>query len=107
MCLQDDVRMSLDSGECVYLVLLDLKCAFHTPDHEIMQNRLSSNIGIADGALKWIVSYLTERKQTVIINGVKSSERDLKYGVPQGSVLRPEFFKEYMNLLGNLNGLMA
>ena len=102
VCVQDDVLMSLDSGECVFLVLLDLSCAFDTPDHEIMQNRLSSNIGIADGALKWIVSYLTERKQTVIINGVKSSERDLKYGVPQGSVLGPELFKDYMNPLGNL-----
>ena len=38
----------------------------------------------------------------VIINGVKSSERNLKYAVPQGSVLGPELFKDYMNPLGNL-----
>ncbi len=49
--------------------------------------------------LKFLTSYLTERKQKVVIGDSESRLRNLKYGVPQGSVLGPILFNIYMSPL--------
>ena len=42
--------------------------------------------------LKWIESFLTGRKQRVILNGGSSPWSDVVSGIPQGSVLGPILF---------------
>ena len=46
-------------------------------------------------ALNWVVSFLTNRMQTVVFTGVKSAPISLLYGLPQGSVLRHLLFNLY------------
>ena len=46
--------------------------------------------------------YLSERQQAVTVNGTWLETRTLKYGVPQGSVLSPELFKDYASPLSSL-----
>ena len=100
--VHNDILRALDKGECVFLVLLDLSAAFDTVDHDKLKHHLEQEFGVTDGALQWLNSYLQNRQQAVLVRGVESSERTLAYGVPQGSVLGPELFKDYITPLASL-----
>jgi len=95
-----DVLEALDSGHTCILVLLDLSAAFDTLDHEILIKRLETTFGITGNALSWFVSYLSDRFQSVTIDGRVSSPQRLVYGVPQGSVLGPKLYSAYVKPLG-------
>ena len=97
--VQNDILLSMDSGNVVALTLLDLSAAFDTIDHVILLKRLKTDMGIDGTVLKWIASYLSDRSQCVSIDGITSKKRDLKFGVPQGSVLGPLLFSVYIQPL--------
>ena len=78
------------------VVLIDLKKAFDTVDHQILLRKLEL-YGIKGQALTLLKSYLTNRKQKCQIKNSFSSERLIKCGVPQGSILGPLFFLLYVN----------
>ena len=61
-------------------------------DHEALLTRLREGYGITGKVLSWFESYLTNRVQSVIINGTQSSELPVSFGVQQGSVLGPLLF---------------
>ena len=100
--VHNDILRSLDNGECVFLVLLDLSAAFDTVDHQTLQKCLQNTFGISGEALKWLKSYMRDRHQSISIRGTQSIDKLLKYGVPQGSVLGPELFKDYITPLGSV-----
>ena len=100
--VQNDILESLDSGRVAMLVLLDLSAAFDTLDHQTLLQRFKHHFGIDGKPLAWITSYLSDRYQTVMINGELSKPVQLKHGVPQGSVLGPKLYVMYTKPLGNL-----
>jgi hypothetical protein len=91
----NDILLAIDRGNGVIVVLLDLSAAFDTIDHDLLINRLAERIGITGRALDWFRSYLTERFQSIHIQGKSSKPILLIFGVPQGSVLGPVKFTIY------------
>ena len=69
-------------------VFFDLRKAFDTVPHRPLLDKLRS-FGIDSHLISWIYSYLTERKQHVVCDGVLSSNISVLSVVPQGSVLGP------------------
>ena len=65
--------------------MLNLSAAFDTVDHECLLFKLKTFYKITGNALKWFISYLTNRTSAVVINGVHSSYRSPIFSVPQGS----------------------
>ena len=52
--------------------------------------------------LKWFLSYLKGRVQSVQIGSIFSREQNLLFGVPQGSLLGPVLFTIYTTPLGRI-----
>ena len=77
-------------------IFVDLQKAFDTVNHSILLKQLH-HYGIRGKINDWFKSYLNERNQLVSIKGVDSEIRELKHGVPQGSVLGPLLFLIYIN----------
>ena len=100
--VHNDLCQAVDSSGAAILILLDLSAAFDTIDFKILLKRLDMYYGVKGSALEWLSSYLQGRTQSVTIDEATSSCKELKYGVPQGSVLGPLLFTMYTAPLGSL-----
>ena len=69
----------------MYVVFFDVQKTFDS----VPLLRKLEDIGINPYILRWIRSYLTERKQYVAIEDSSSPTLQVLSGVPQGSVLGP------------------
>ena len=79
---------AMDRGEASGVVLLDMSAAFDMVDHNLLIEKLLL-YGFDNASAAWIKSYLSDRKQTVCIDGTCSPLLSLEYGVPQGSIIGP------------------
>lgn len=77
-------------------IFCDLSKAFDCVEHRTLLLKLE-HYGLTSNALNLISSYLSNRMQSVVINGTKSNGTEIKLGVPQGSILGPFLFLVYMN----------
>lgn len=96
------ITNAMSKQQLTGLCMLDLSAAFDTIDHSILLERLSTWFGIRGSVLSWFTSYLIDRTQSVKVHEYSSSPSDLKYGVPQGSVLGPILFNMYTTPLSSL-----
>ena len=81
---------------CTQGVFLDVSSAFEKVWHKGLIAKLNQ-IGIEGKLLKLFESYLSNRRQIVVVDGVKSAETNICAGVPQGSRLGPILFIIYIN----------
>ena len=92
-----DICCALYRGKNAVLILWDLSCAFDILDHEILISRLRTRFGFTGNVLKWLQSYLSDRRQFVSIDCTHSSQNRVRWGIPQGSVLGPILFNLYIS----------
>ena len=74
------------------MLLTDLLEAFDCFRHDLLIAKLIE-YGFDQSSLCFIFSYLSDRTQRTRVNKAYSSYTNIKYGVPQGSILDPLFFK--------------
>ena len=75
---------------------MDLSKAFDCLNRDLMIANLDA-YGFSRRALTFTLSYLSQRKQRVKINGSFSEWKTTSVGVQQGSVLGPLLFNIYIN----------
>ena len=100
--LIDKISEALENGDCVIGIFLDFSKAFDTVDHIILLQKMYL-YGIQDTTLSWFENYLSNRKQYVTYNGIKSQTEKINCGVPQGSILGPLLFLIYINDLSTVS----
>ncbi|PVD30942.1 hypothetical protein C0Q70_10217 [Pomacea canaliculata] len=97
----NDILCSVNSGNLVLLVLLDLSSAFDTINHRLLLQRLSSEAGIQGAALQWIASYLAERSQRVIVGSASSEAVPLIGRVIERFQMGSQFFADDTQILNS------
>ena len=86
------ITRAFNERTSVVLVPLDLSTAFDTVDHDGLLIALKASIGMNRAAPGWVEFYSNSRTQYVVIKLAHPSMTKFKYGLPQGSVLRPVLF---------------
>ena len=88
------IRTNWDINKIIQAIFLDVSAAFDNVWHNGLIAKLNQ-IGVDGNFLNTLSTYLSGRKQVVVVDGVKSDVLDVEAGVPQGSRLGPFIYNIY------------
>ena len=86
----------VDQGKQTDCLIMDFSKAFDKVSHSLIIHRLK-HYGITGKLNEWITNFLSDRTQSVVVEGETSASIPIESGVPQGSVLGPSLFLFYIN----------
>ena len=92
----NDWTLAFDNGKQTDVIYLDMAKAFDVVDHLPLIYKLKC-AGIRGKVLNWIKSFLTNRRQKVVMRNGSSRYQKVQSGVPQGSILGPLLFLIFIN----------
>jgi hypothetical protein len=72
-------------------LLLDVKGAFDRANKKQLLNRMVQ-VGMAGNIVRWVDSFLSDRRVMLVIDIRTSETRDIQAGLPQGSPVLPVLF---------------
>ena len=96
--LTGKILKGIDEGLLTGMILIDLKKAFNTINHEILFKKLKAN-GFSEWCITWFQSYLSKRIFFISIENQLSDYGGISCGVPQGLILGPILFLIYVNVM--------
>ena len=95
--LTENWRNLIDSNMKIAVAFIDLKKAFDSVSHTILERKLECDFGLSGSLLPWVSSHLRGRRQYTAVNDSLSDMLPVTLGIPQGSVLGPTLFVLFTN----------
>ena len=93
----DSLSISLNNNIQSDVIYFDFAKAFDSVNHDLIIYKLKNFYGINGRLLMFITNYLSDRIQSVLVNGSVSQILPVLSGVPQGSIIGPSLFVLFIN----------
>ena len=79
------------------MIYTDYSSASQSVNHRLVIHKLQKSYNVSGNALKWLSTFLCNRRQRVIVNGKSSDWTPVRSGTPEGSLGSPLIFALYVN----------